>query len=148
MLQSSNKFSATANVLKEFLHISDRLVELREKYNDDEFGQQYAALPGAMGTAFTQLGVTDFGVPAGSPIDPDRMIVVESAHSADHPKDTVLEALCGGIELNGNVIRMAEVIASLGPPEALPASDSEPGDDDEMAAEHKQPSQDEESAKE
>jgi len=115
MLQSSNKFSATAATLTEFLPIVDDLIALREKYGEHEFGKQYNALPGAMKTAFTEMGVTEYTVNVGDPVDTTRMIVVGSEYSDEYERDTVLRPINMGMELQGNVILKAECVASLGP---------------------------------
>ena len=116
MLNSSNKYSATASILTEFLPILDHLNELRDdKYGEDDFGKQYNALPGAMKTAFSELGVTEYTLTTGDAVDKERMIVIDEEYSDNHPKGTVIRPVAMGMELQGNVIRMAEVIASLGP---------------------------------
>lgn len=63
-----------------------------------------------------EMGVTEYTVQVGDAVDKYRMMVVESQHSDKAPANTVLEVLKeGGLELEGNVMRMPEVIASLGP---------------------------------
>jgi molecular chaperone GrpE (heat shock protein) len=114
MLQSSNKYSATASVLSEFLPVMDTLIQLREKYGDDDFGKQYNSLPGAIKTGFSVMGTTDFTVATGDKVDTSRMVVMESEYSDTLAKDIVVRPLAIGMELQGNVIRMAEVVASLG----------------------------------
>jgi len=115
MLQSSDKSSASATILREFLPVIEQLESLKEKYADDEFGKQYGALPGALKGAFTSLGVTDYTVTMGEKIDLSRMVVVESEHCEDQPADTVLRPLKMGLELQGNIVQYAECVASLGP---------------------------------
>lgn len=114
MLQSSNKFAATAGVLTEFLPTLDQLTILRERFEGDEFGQKYAALAGGVRAAFTEMGVTEYTLAEGEPIDTSRMTVIESEHSAIIAKDCVLRPLAVGLELKGNIVRPAECVASLG----------------------------------
>ena len=115
MLNSSNRSSATASILTDFLPVLDKLFALREKYSDDEFGKQYDALPGAMKTAFVDLGVSEYSVAAAEKVDTSRVMVIDSQYSDSVPKDHVIEPLKGGLELQGNIVRMAECVASLGP---------------------------------
>ena len=114
MLQSSNKFSATASVLSDFLPIYDTLLALKEVHGDDEFGKKYNALPGAIKTGFSAMGVTDYGVETGDDFDKGRMVAVESEVSDEFKKDTVIRPVKAGMELQGNVIRLAECVVSLG----------------------------------
>jgi molecular chaperone GrpE (heat shock protein) len=100
--------------LTEFLPILDDLELLKEKYADDEFGKQYNALPGAMRNAFSQMGVTELTMKPGDKIDTSRMEIVESVYSAEHAKDTVIRPISMGMELSGNIIRMASCVTSLG----------------------------------
>lgn len=125
MLQSSNKYSATASVLSEFLPVMDTLVALRAKYGDDEFGQQYNALPGAIKSGFTAMGCTEYTVHVGDAVDAagGRVVAVESEYSEQFAENVVLRPIAAGLELQGNVIRAAQVVASLGKePPAAPAA--------------------------
>ena len=114
MLQSSNKYAATAGVLTEFLPVLDRLQALREQYDADEFGAKYSALAGGLRAAFTEMGVTEYTVNEGEPVEKSRVVVVDSEYSETVEKDTVLRPVAIGMELQGNVVRMAECVASLG----------------------------------
>ena len=124
MLQSSNKFAATSGVLTEFLPVLDKLTDLRNQYQDDEFGEKYSALAGNMQSVYTEMGVTEFTVAPGESVDTSRMVVVDSEHSETAKANTVLRPLAVGMELQGNVVRMAECVASLGP-EASEEEESE-----------------------
>ena len=115
MLQSSNKYAATAAVLTEFLPVLDQLTATREQYDNDEFGRKYTALAGGMRAAFTELGVTEYTVAPGEPmVDPSRVVVVESEYSEAVGANSVLRPVAVGMELQGNVVRPAECVASLG----------------------------------
>ena len=128
MLNTSNKSGARANVLRDFVPLLDKLLALQEEYSEDGFGKQYGALPGAVKAAFSELGVTEYTVATGDVVNTDRMVVIDSQHSDDHPADTVIQPSALGLELQGNVVRMAECIASLGPE---PGPDDDDGDGDE-----------------
>jgi hypothetical protein len=124
-LNSSTRSAATANVLKEFLPVLDRLQDLGAKYSEDSFGKQYNALPGAMKAAMTDMGVVPMQVKEGDAIDLYQMEVVSSEHSDAAPKQTVLRVEAQGLELDGNVMRKPKVVASLGPePSEAPAADA------------------------
>lgn len=115
MLQSSNKFTATANVLTEFLPVVDTLNRLRVQYGTNEFGKQYNALPGAVVSGFVNLGCTDFIATIGeNALDGMRYTVTASEYSDEWAKDYIVRVGTPGLELSGNVIRKAEVVASLG----------------------------------
>ena len=93
----------------------DKLKELRAKYGDDSFGKQYNALPGTLMAGFSAMGVADFSVEAGEKLDTERMVAVAEEHSAELPAGTVIREVTAGLQLEGNVIRMAECVVSLGP---------------------------------
>jgi molecular chaperone GrpE (heat shock protein) len=98
------------------LPVLDTLAELRDQYGNDAFGQQYNALPGAVKAGFVKMGTTEYTATAGELVDASRMTVIETAHDNVAPKDTVLQCVHPGLELQGNVIRPCLVVASLGAP--------------------------------
>jgi len=77
-----------------------------------------------MKAAFTEMGVTEFTVAPGDVVDTSRMVVVDSEYSGTAEENTVLRPVAIGMELQGNVVRMAECVASLGA-EASGEEDSE-----------------------
>lgn len=103
----------------------DKLKELRAKYGEDDFGKQYNALPGTLMAGFSAMGVVEYSVSAGEPVDLDRMVVVGEEHSAELPVGTVIREISPGLQLEGNVIRMAECVTSLGPENAHEESPAE-----------------------
>lgn len=115
MLNSSNKSACTAAVLTKFLPVLDQLTELREAYSEDEFGKQYGALTSDLKGAFSKLGVTEYTIATGDPVDKSRVAVIESEYSTEHEADTVIRPVALGLELQGNIVRMAKCVASLGP---------------------------------
>lgn len=124
MLQSTNKYSATAAVLSEFLPAMDTLMSLREKYGDDEFGKMYNALPGAIKSGFTSMDCTEYEIAANEPFVASRMVVVASEPSDTVPKDCVIRTVVPGMELQGNMMRLAQVITSSGSGNAEVASET------------------------
>ena len=113
-MNSSSRSSVVANILAQFLPVMDKLNELKAKYGEDPFGSQYGALPGALNTVFTSLGVTEFIVQPGEPVDETRMLVEAEEYSEEFAVKTVIRTTSGGIELDGNVIVPASCVASLG----------------------------------
>ncbi|GKY90789.1 hypothetical protein MPSEU_000051700 [Mayamaea pseudoterrestris] len=121
-LNSSSRSAATANVLSQFLPVLDRLEELGAKYSSDKFGRNYSALPGTMKAALTDMGVTHYEPQVGDVVDEYRMNVIATEHSESAPQQTVLRVEQFGMEIDGNVMRQATVVASLGPEQTLPGN--------------------------
>lgn len=69
-----------------------------------------------MNRAFTSLGATDFHVQPGEKVNNFRMKVLEKEVSTEFAADTVIREVSPGMELNGNVIRAASCVTSLGSP--------------------------------
>lgn len=123
-MNTSSKTSALAGVLRDFLPVYDRTDFLKEKYMNNEFGSKYGGL--SIGPTFTKVGVKEFSVMEGAPVDLIRMHVVGSEYS-EALKDTVIRQVSPGMELEGNVIRAAKCITSLG--KEADASQSQNDDD-------------------
>jgi len=120
-IASTSQSSATAAVLKEFLPVYDTLNTLKESYSENEFGKKYSELN--LQSTFATLGVTDFEVAPGDKVNNFRMKVLESEVNAEFAKDTILSQVASGMELDGNVIRPAMVVSSLGPEEEQAAEE-------------------------
>ena len=103
-----------ASVLEKFLPVLDDFSMLETKYGEHDFGKSFNALGGAMRGAFKELGVTEYTVEVGSKVDRQRVNVVGEEYSEEFDKDTIIRPVTMGMELQGNVIRMAECVASLG----------------------------------
>jgi molecular chaperone GrpE (heat shock protein) len=115
----------------EFVSLYDRLNELKEKYAGDDFGTKYNGL--TMKPTFSKMGVEEYTVEVGAEVDNFRMTVVESEHSSEYAKDTVIRSVTMGMELEGNVIRPAECVASLGTEEEIKAVEEVEGVSEEDA---------------
>jgi len=113
-MASSNRETSIATVLRNFLPVKDKLDLLRQQYAENEFGKQYVDLAGSFNTALAEMGVTDYTAASGETADRTRVLVVEEENSAEYPKDTVIRPLKLGLELKGNVVRLAECVGSLG----------------------------------
>lgn len=134
-MQSSDSNSATAGILADFLPVWDKLQLLEQKYGQDEFGMKYNPLPAAMRSAFAEMGVVEFVVSTGDDVDLRKMKVVEKEASADVAADKVLRSLAPGLELDGNMVRKAQCVASLGPKKTAAAEEAPAAEDDEAAKE-------------
>ena len=132
MLQSSNKYTATAAILTEFLPAMDALNSLKGRYETNEFGKMYNALPDAIRSGFTTMGCTEYSIETNDMFDSNRMISVDTEPSTTVPKDGIIRTVIPGVELQGNTVRLAQVVTSAGsadaaasvtPPEATQATE-------------------------
>eukprot|EP00550_Attheya_septentrionalis_P003740 CAMPEP_0198283152 /NCGR_PEP_ID=MMETSP1449-20131203/2824_1 /TAXON_ID=420275 /ORGANISM="Attheya septentrionalis, Strain CCMP2084" /LENGTH=293 /DNA_ID=CAMNT_0043979677 /DNA_START=100 /DNA_END=981 /DNA_ORIENTATION=+ len=111
---TNNKFSAKANVVKSFLPVKEAVEAVATEYGEDEFGKKYNAIKGAFNSALKQLDVVEFEAEVGQPMDISRAVSVEEEYSDEFARGTVLRPVKMGLELQGNVMQMAEIVASLG----------------------------------
>ena len=109
----------------------DKLNTLKDTHSGDEFGSKYSELN--LQQTFATMGVTEFNVEAGESVNNFRMRVLESEVSTEHPEDTVLRQVAPGMELDGNVIRAAMCVSSVGPEEEV--EESAEGEEGEAASE-------------
>lgn len=110
-MNSSSKSSATATILADFLPVYQKMDELKNKYSSDDFGSKYGGL--SIATSFEKMGVREFSVLEGEIVEGNRVTVIDREYS-NFDKDIVIRQTNPGMELDGNVIRAAECIASLG----------------------------------
>ena len=125
MLQSSNKYTATAAILTEFIPALDALNSLKERYATNEFGRMYNALPDAIRSGYTSMGCTEYSIEPNAVFDANRMIIVDSEPSTTVPSDGVTRTVIPGMELQGNTIRLAQVVTSAGSDAAPPQAATE-----------------------
>ena len=120
MLASSNTAGSVASTVVEFLPILDKLEDFNNLYVNDDYGKQYSALLTSLKQALTDLNVVDYTVSVGEPVDLGRMVVMETQAATattiegggTTEDSVVLECLRPGLELEGNIVRCAQVIAS------------------------------------
>ena len=117
-----NKLVAMASVLQNFLPVVDELKFLTEKYEGDEFAKKYGALSSDFNGALRNMGVTEYEVAVGDAADVGRVTAVEEVHSDDVAKGIVISVVNGGYEMDGNIMRMAGAVVSLGPEGAVEAA--------------------------
>jgi len=109
-----NKFIARASVLQEFLPVLDELQAADQKYAGNNFADNYSKLSANFKKVLEDLEMSDFNPEIGTKIDTRRCNVVDKVYSEEIGKDCVVSARTIGYELQGNVMRMAEVVSSLG----------------------------------
>ena len=120
------KMTARASVLENFLPVVDELKVLTDKYEGDVFAKKYAALSWDFNNALTDLGVAQYSAEEGDKADGRRVTAVESEHSDTVAKGCVIKALDTGYELEGNVMRLAGAVVSLGPAGESDETEAEP----------------------
>ncbi len=92
----------------------DELINLDRNYADDEIAKSYSALKGVMVGAFKDLKAEEFAFEIGDVVDERRVNVVEQVYSDEISKGCVVQTLTSGWELEGNVMRLSDVVASAG----------------------------------
>lgn len=112
---TDNKLAARAIALQSFLPILDKLKSLAKEYEGDEFAKSYAALGWDFNNALVDLGVVEYTVKEGEVYDSRRVLAAEEVYSDTVPKGTVISPVEIGFELEGNVMKMASAVVSLGP---------------------------------
>jgi molecular chaperone GrpE (heat shock protein) len=113
-VNSSSREAAVASVLQNFLPVLDDLTCLQEKYGSDDFGKSFSALGGILQGVFKELGVVEYSIQPGDAVNKQRVEVVEEEYSEEFEKGTVIHPVSMGMELQGNVVRKATCVASLG----------------------------------
>ena len=113
-VNSSSREAAVASVLQNFLPVLDDLTCLQEKYGSDDFGKSFSALGGILQGVFKELGVVEYSIQPGDAVNKQRVEVVEEEYSEEFEKGTVIRPVSMGMELQGNVVRKATCVASLG----------------------------------
>uniref|UniRef100_A0A7S2R1B9 GrpE protein homolog n=1 Tax=Eucampia antarctica TaxID=49252 RepID=A0A7S2R1B9_9STRA len=110
----TNQFTERASVLQTFLPVLDELTSLNEQHGDNDFAKSYRALKGVMIGGLKDLKAEEFSVATSDAVDSRRVNAVEKIYSDDIGKGSVVEMTRTGWELEGNVMRLANVIVSLG----------------------------------
>ncbi len=130
---ADSKVTAKASVLQNFLPIVDELKILTEKYEGDEFAKKYAAISWDFNNALKDMGVTEYSVAEGDIADTSRVNAFEEEYSQSVAKGCVIRGLENGYEIDGNVMRMAAAVVSLGweteETEEAPEDEEEQGDE-------------------
>jgi len=136
---ADSKSAARASVLQSFLPALDEMDVIGAKYEGNAFaGTLQSGLTMEFQNNLQELGVSEFGVESGDDVVMGRVVAVEEQFSEEFGKGTVITSLKSGLEIQGNIVRPAECVASLGS-EAAPAAEEEEeaaaAEEEEAAAE-------------
>jgi len=140
----TNTLVLMASVLQSFLPILDELKYLEGKYSDDEFAKKYSALSWDFNNAMKALGVTEFTAKEGVKLNALRENPVKEDYSDDIEKGFVIAPVGVGFELDGNVMRMADVVVSLGSEADAKAAAEKEKEEEEKDIESNENAEDEE----
>ncbi|KAL7500091.1 hypothetical protein ACHAWT_009053 [Skeletonema menzelii] len=123
---ADSKSAARAAVLQSFLPALDEMDAIGAKYDGNAFAATLqSGLTSEFQNNFKELGVTEFGVESGDEVVVGRVVAVEEQFSEEFGKGTVITPLKGGLEIQGNIVRPAECVASLGSEAAAAAAEEE-----------------------
>jgi len=109
---SDSREASQASTIQYFIPFYELLEELKIKYDTVEFAKAYAAI--SLKSSFSQLDVIDFTLNVGETLNRSRGKVVASEYSNDYAKDVIISVEKTGMELKGWVIKLADVVVSLG----------------------------------
>ena len=123
---ADSKSAARAAVLQSFLPALDEMDAIGAKYDGNAFAATLqSGLTSEFQNNFKELGVTEFGVESGDEVVVGRVVAVEEQFSEEFGKGTVITPLKGGLEIQRNIVRPAECVASLGSEAAAAAAEEE-----------------------
>jgi molecular chaperone GrpE (heat shock protein) len=142
-MNSSSKEAAMASVVQNFLPILEDLEYLGETYGDDDFGKSYAALAGTLKSGMKELGVEEYSVGIGEKVDSSRAVVVGEEYSKVFGKGIVIRPISTGMELQGNIMKLAECVVSLGEEEDDEEDESYATEEEESEGEQEEMEPDE-----
>lgn len=109
-----DKLISQASALQYFLPVLESVGTLELTYENNEFAKKYSAIGWDFRNVFKSMDCVDFSVTVGEPCVRSKMTVVREEYSDDIKKGAVIEQLKEGMELKGNIVKMAEVVVSLG----------------------------------
>lgn len=133
---NSNLQAAKANILQSLLPNLDDLNNIVYNYSNNEFAQSYSALRNDFASSLASMGVSEYIPEIGSVMDTRRCHVL-SEQEVDEVDDAgiILSVEREGYDVDGNVIRLAEVVVSKGKEvEEEPEGEGE-GEGEEMSGE-------------
>lgn len=112
---ADSKSAARATVLQSFLPVLDEMDAIAAKYEGNAFaGTLRNGLTSEFQNTLKNLGVEEFSVASGDDVVLGRVVAVEEKYSEEFGKGTVIAPLKSGLEIQGNIVRPAECVASLG----------------------------------
>lgn len=112
---ADSKSAARASVLQSFLPALEEMEAIGAKYDGIDFARTLqSGLTLEFENNLKELGVTEYGVESGEEMIMGRVVAVTEEYSEEVAKGSVITPLRGGLEIEGNVVRPAECVASLG----------------------------------
>jgi len=120
---ADSKSAARASVLQSFLPALDEMEMIGIKYEGNSFA---STLQSGLTTEFQnnlmELGVSNYDVQVGEDVVMGRVVAVQEQYSEEIGKGKVITPLKSGLEIQGNIVRPAECVASLGSEAAAAAA--------------------------
>jgi len=113
----SDEARGKARKIEPFLAVMDELAALEGTFSDDteKVAKQFGSLGRDLQTNLGKVGLKSFGAEIGS----DRYIIsrytaISKEYSDTIPEGYITKVLVEGLEIEGNIVRDAEVVVSLG----------------------------------
>lgn len=128
-VSSEMKTVAKANVIQSFLPNLEYLNTLSNELKDDDFARSYDALGKEFENTLKSMDLLSFTYETGEIVDEKRCAIVNEIYNEENVKGTVLDVTSLGYEVNGQIIRKADVTVSLGS-EADAAKDNDTNEDE------------------
>ena len=123
---ANTKSAARASVLQSFLPALEEMEAIGAKYEGINFASTLqSGLTLEFENNLKELGVTEYGVESGEEMIMGRVVAVTEEYSEEVAKGSVITPLRGGLEIEGNVVRPAECVASLGSESAQEEAEGE-----------------------
>lgn len=112
---ADSKDAARATVLQSFLPVLDEMDVIAAKYEGNAFaGTLQSGLTSEFQNTLNEMGVAEYVVSSGDDVVMGRVVAIEEEYSDEFGKGTVITPLKSGLEIQGNIVRPAECVASLG----------------------------------
>lgn len=133
---ADSKSAARASVLQSFLPALDEMEMIGTKYEGNAFASTLqSGLTVEFQNNLMELGVSNYEVQVGEDVVMGRVVAVEEQYSEEIGKGKVITPLKSGLEIQGNIVRPAECVASLGSEAAAAAAKEEEEEEAAAAAE-------------
>jgi molecular chaperone GrpE (heat shock protein) len=133
---ADSKDAARATVLQSFLPVLDEMDAIAAKYEGNAFaGTLQSGLTSEFQNTLNEMGVAEYIVASGDDVVMGRVVAIEEEYSEEFGKGTVITPLKSGLEIQGNIVRPAECVASLGSEAAAAAEEEAAAAEADAAAE-------------
>jgi len=133
---ANSKDAARATVLQSFLPVLDEMDAIAAKYEGNAFaGTLQSGLTSEFQNTLNEMGVAEYVVASGDDVVMGRVVAIEEEYSEEFGKGTVITPLKSGLEIQGNIVRPVECVASLGSEAAAAAEEEAAAAEADAAAE-------------